>query len=94
MDLTQRFRKKSGIILREEDEGAFLFDPETAGFKYLNPSAKEVFLMLSDQKDVEQLTRHLCRLYPDVDPKQIQRDVETFLNELGQNGFIYPIDAP
>lgn len=94
MDLTQRFRKKSGIILREDGEGAFLFDPETDSFKYLNPSAKEVFSMLNDQKDVEQLTRHLCRLYPDEDPKQIQRDVETFLNDLGQNGFICPIDAP
>ena len=93
MDLTQRFRKKSGIILREEGEGAFLFEPETGSFKYLNPSAKETFLMLNDQKDLEQLIQHLCRLYPEADPKQVQRDVETFLNDLDQNGFIYPIDA-
>ena len=91
--LIQRFKKKTGIILREEGEGAFLFEPETNLVKYLNPSAKEIFLMLSDQKDVEQSIHHLHRLYPDTDPNQIRRDVELFLNDLDQNGFICRIDA-
>ncbi len=91
MDLRQRFRKKSGIILTEKDEGAFLYDPETGNLKYLNPTARETYSTLGDQRDVEQLIHHLSGLYPDADPKKIQRDVECFLNDLDQNGFICPI---
>jgi len=93
IDLTRRFKKKTGVILREEGKGAFLFEPGTGNLKYLNPSAKEIFLILSHQKDVEQLIQHLHRLYPEADPTQIRRDVEFFLNDLDENGFICRIDA-
>lgn len=93
MDLTDRFRKNEGIIFKEEGEGGFLFDPETGNLKYMNPSGKETFLVLMDQKDVEEMIKHLLRVYPDADPKQVQRDLEGFLTELDKNGFISPLDV-
>ncbi len=93
MDLTQRFNRNNSIIFKEEGDGAFLFDPEIGNLKYMNSSAKETFLMLNGQKDVSQLIHHLLGLYPDIDPKQIQRDVENFLKELEENGFIFSLDA-
>lgn len=88
MDFTRRFRANNGIMFREEDDGAFLFDPETGNLKYMNRSAKHAFLMLTDQKDIGQVIDHLAGLYPDVDRKQIQMDVEDFLLELVENRFI------
>lgn len=88
MDFTQRFRANNSTIFKEEEDGAFLFDPETGNLKYMNQSAKDAFLMLNGQKDINQLIDHLFGLYPDVDREQIKKDVESFLMELIENRFI------
>jgi len=83
-----QFRANNSIIFREEDDGAFLFDPETGNLKYMNQSAKDAFLVLKGQKDINQVIDDLVGSYPDVDRKQIQKDVESFLQELVDNRFI------
>lgn len=88
MDLTKKFVKNPSIVYREEEDGAFLFDPETGNLKYMNHSAKETFLMLNGQKDVSRLIQYLLTLYPDVDFKQIQKDIGSFIEQLEVNGFI------
>lgn len=93
MNFTQRFERNSRSIFREEDDGAFLFDPETGNLKYLNRSAKDVFLMINGQNDISKVIDRLFGLYHDVDRKQIQTDVESFLTELKENGFISSLDA-
>ena len=90
MDLTLRFETNSGIIYREEEEGAFLFDPQIGNLKYMNRSAKEAFLMLNGQNDVSQVIQHLLGEYPEVDPKLIEKDVGSFLRDLEENGFVCP----
>ena len=92
MDLTKKFVKNPSIVYREEEDGAFLFDPETGNLKYMNHSAKEAFLMLNGQKDVSRLIQYLFTLYPDVDVKKIQNDVEIFLKQLKENRFISSLD--
>jgi hypothetical protein len=93
MDLTKKFVKNPSIVYREEDDGAFLFDPETGNLKYMNHSAKEAFLMLNGQKDVSRLIQYLLTLYPDVDFKQIQKDIGSFIEQLEVNGFIFSQDG-
>ncbi len=88
MDLTKKFVKNPSIVYREEEDGAFLFDPETGNLKYMNHSAKEAFLMLNGQKDVSRLIQYLLTLYPDMDFKQIQKDIGSFIEQLEVNGFI------
>lgn len=92
MDLTKKFVKNPSIVYREEEDGAFLFDPETGNLKYMNHSAKEAFLMLNGQKDVSRLIQYLLCLYTDVDVKKIQNDVEIFLKQLKENKFISSLD--
>ena len=93
MDLTKKFVKNPSIVYREEEDGAFLFDPETGNLKYMNHSAKEAFLMLNGQKDVSRLIQYLLTLYPDVDIKQIQKDIGSFIEQLEVNGFIFSQDG-
>ncbi len=90
MDLTLRFERNSGIIYREEEDGAFLFDPQIGNLKYMNRSAKEAFLILNGQNDVSQVIHHLIGQYPEVDTNQIRKDVGSFLRDLEENGFICP----
>lgn len=91
--LTRRFVRNPSVVYREEEDGAFLFDPETGNLKYMNPSAREAFLMLNGQEDVKQLIHHLLELYPDVDQKQIKKDVGSFLKQLEENKFISSLDG-
>jgi len=93
MDLTKKFVKNPSIVYREEEDGAFLFDPETGNLKYMNLSAKEAFLMLNGQKDVSRLIHSLFELYPNVDIEQIQNDLGSFLKQLEVNGFISSQDG-
>jgi len=88
MDLTRRLKSKEGIIVKEDEEGAFLFDPNTGNLKYMNQCAKETFTLLDGQKDLSLVMDHLFNLYPGVEPERIREDVDRFLDELEQNGFV------
>jgi len=90
MNSAQRYIKNNNIVFREEDDGAFLFDPDTGNLKYLNNSAKETFLMIDGQNDLSRITNHLLKLYPDEDSEQVRNDVESFLKELLSNSFVFP----
>jgi hypothetical protein len=88
MQSTQRFMLSSGIIFREDDDGAFLFNPDTGNLKYMNRLAKETFMMIEDGKDIDQLINYILELYPDIDLDQIRKDVGSFILELRTNHFI------
>ncbi|MFH1993683.1 MAG: PqqD family protein [Pseudomonadota bacterium] len=89
MNSAKRYIKNNNIVFREEDDGAFLFDPDTGNLKYLNKSAKETFLMIDGQNDSSQITNRLLKLYPDEDSEQVRNDVESFLQELLSNNFVF-----
>jgi len=82
MDLGRIFVRNESIVYREEEDGAFLFDPDTGNLKYMNRTAKEAFLLLDGRTDVNQVIQHLSTLYPDVDMQQIQRDALSYLQQL------------
>lgn len=88
MDFNKRFGRNENVVFREEDEGAFLFDPDTGDLKFMNLSGKEAFLMLDGEKDLEQITGHLLERYPQVEPEQVRKDLETFIKDLEENRFI------
>ncbi len=81
MDSARRFKRNDSITYREEEDGAFLFDPETGNLKYMNRSAKEIFLILNGQKNVSQVIDQLLIQYNDADAQQIKQDVESFLQD-------------
>ena len=83
-----QFRKNRRIILKEEGDGAFLFDPKNGNLKYVNRSGKEMFLHLNEDGDAEQMVDALQERYPDADHHQLKTDVAAFLEQLEENGFI------
>jgi len=88
MDLEKKFRQNRDIVFREEDDGAFLFDPDSGDLRYLNQSGKETFLMLGEDQDVNTVIRQMIELYPDVEPQKIEADVKDFIKDLEENRFI------
>jgi hypothetical protein len=91
MDDTGRFQVKRGIVFREDDEGAFLFDPDTDNLKYLNETAKETFLLLEKRGSLNRVIQGLCDNYPGIERARIQRDIVSFIVQLEANGFITAI---
>jgi hypothetical protein len=91
MDLARRFRQNEGIVFREEDDGAFLFDPDTGDLRYLNQSGKETFLMLGEDHDVNKVIHGMIELYPNAEPARIEADVKDFVKDLEENRFILPL---
>ena len=90
--MAAQYRKNQGIIYREEGEGAFLFDPENGNLKYLNQSAREIFLMLDDLPESEKILRRLQESYPDADQDRLKGDLSAFLDQLADHKFISSID--
>ena len=92
MDLDQRFTINKEIVYREEDDGAFLFDPDSGNLKYMNLTGREIFLMLKEKGALSQAIAHIHGHHPDLDQEQVRKDVKTFLEQLKENGFISPQD--
>ena len=92
MNSAQGFTINQEIVYREEDDGAFLFDPDSGNLKYLNLTGKETFLMLEEEGGVGKAINHMQREHPDVDQEQIRKDMEMFLEQLKENGFVTPRD--
>lgn len=93
MDLTRRFKQNEDIVYREEDDGAFLFDPDSGELRYMNRSGRETYLMLNGDNDINQVVHNIHELYPEMDPTQIQKDIEDFLKNLEENHFILPFNS-
>lgn len=94
MDLKGTFRQNERIVYREEDDGAFLFDPDSGDLRYMNQSGKETFAMVKGGRDFQQIVAGLSGLYPEVEPPRIQSDVESFLADLAESHFILPLNNP
>ena len=92
MDSAERFKRNETIVYREEDEGAFLFDPDSGDLRYMNQSGKETFLMLNADNDIGKVIHHMLELYPEVEPQQMQEDVKNFLKDLEEIHFILPMN--
>lgn len=85
--------KNEQIVFREEGEGAFLFDPVNGNLKYLNRSAKEIYLLIDGSKELANLIGGVTSIYPDSDRDEIEKDLDAFLNDLADNRFILVIDG-
>ena len=88
MESEKRYRRNREVVFREEDDGAFLFDPDSGDLRYLNHSGKETFLMLDEGRDVNTVIHRMIELYPDVEPQRIEADVKDFVKDLEENRFI------
>ena len=88
MDNIHRYQKNKDIVYREEEDGAFLFNPDTGNLKYMNQAGRATYLALDGKNDINNLTGCLLELFPGVKRAQVEKDVEVFLKELEENGFV------
>ena len=85
---SEAFRIKPDTVFREEDDGAFLFDPDTGRVCYLNDLGKAIWGLCEKKKSAEQIIEKVCAEYPDEPAVKITADCNTFFDELKRLTFI------
>jgi hypothetical protein len=78
----------SEIVLREEDEGAFLFDPDTGRICYLNEVAITIWKLCRKPIETDRIIKEISSEYPEITPEQISNDCLSFLDDLKNFGFL------
>ncbi|MBN1832496.1 MAG: PqqD family protein [Deltaproteobacteria bacterium] len=81
-------RVNQNIVFREEEEGAFLFDPDSGRIFHLNEVGTYVWKSCMKAKRPEQIIQALCLDFSEISHKQIERDCMKFFDDLGRLGFL------
>jgi len=81
-------KTKRSLVFREEDDGAFIFDPIRDELRCTNESGALVFQWLDGKTSVEDIVKKLNALYPEPDADSMAKDVHAFIEDLKRRGFI------
>ena len=88
MKLSLRPSRIDNIVCRPEDDGAFLFNPETGHITYINRTALEVYKLIDGEKDIQAIFDIFRQRYPEVDSVQLETDMKAIFDSLDENQFI------
>lgn len=84
-----RFTRNPDVVLREEDEdGALLFNADTAQVKVLNTTALAIWKLCDGQHGIPEIAQVLTADFDEAEPTAVARDVEGFLELLVGSGFV------
>lgn len=76
------------IIFREEEEEAFLFNPETGVLKCLNPLGTFIWQNCNGKNTIDNIIDMIKKEYEDVPPTTIEKDVKNFIETLKEIGYV------
>ena len=81
-------RINQDIVFREEEEGAFLFDPDTGRICYLNELGVKIWKSCAKAREIEQVIEDICLDFQEVSKERIEIDCMTFFEDLRKLGFL------
>ena len=79
---------KRDIVLREEEGGSFLFDPNTGRICFLNETGTIIWRLCDKSKTPDQVISRVCSDYPEVSKEQISQDCLKFITDLERLEFL------
>ena len=88
LDEMMEIRINQNIVFREEEEGAFLFDPDTGQIFHLNELGTSIWKSCVKAKRSEQIIKSICLDFPEVPQEQIEKDCTKFFEDLERLGFL------
>ena len=79
------FQKNPDVVFREEEEGAFLFNPVDDALHCMNRVEASICRLCDGQRTVEEICRRLKDEYEvDVPSDRLRQDVEEFLTRMAE----------
>ena len=88
MDNTFRPQMTKDIVFREEDDGAFLFDPIKDELRCLNDTGVVIYKAINGRNSIDDIVSELADIYPEVEEEQIRQDVASFVEDLKTRGYL------
>ncbi len=81
--------KNPDVVLREEDaDGALLFNPDTNQIKVINTTGLFVWEKCDGKHNLDEIIASMDEAFEDVPVDRVKQEVQTFVDELLQTGFI------
>ena len=87
----EKFRYPENVVFREEPEGGILFDVNTGKLKLVEDVAWGICNLIDKGKTRTAILRELKKLYPDE--TSLENDLNSFLNELVDSGFLISLEG-
>lgn len=81
-------RINPAVVLREEDQGAFLFDPDSGRICYLNEVGITIWKLCRKPIETDRIITKISSEYPEITPERISKDCLSFLDDLKGFGFL------
>lgn len=78
-----RYRANPMVSCGDEDDGAVLFNPDTADTAVVNLTGRALWNLLQTPRSAEEMVAHLVEGYRGVTPEQAAEDVARFVESLG-----------
>jgi len=89
MDKSVSLLTNSKISLREEEDGAILFNADTNALQIINPIGLLIWKFIQvHPRNRADIVNHLKEVCEDVPTDQVEEDVDNFVSELQGKGFI------
>ncbi|MDP8261679.1 MAG: PqqD family protein [Candidatus Ancaeobacter aquaticus] len=70
------------IVLRKEDEDAFLYDPDTGGVSVINATGIIVWEGMTQGKELHEILNDLKKEFPDISETDLKNDCDAFIKNL------------
>jgi hypothetical protein len=81
-------RIKRETVIRQEDDGAFIFDPVTDELSAVNETGLLVLKQIDGKRTLADIINTVAAEFSEVGPDEIGRDVESFIEQLVNRGLI------
>ena len=75
-------------VFREEEDGAFLFDPENGNLKFINGMGRTIYRLCDGQRSVMDVKSSVKDDHPEIPAEQIDEDIDKFMSEISELGFL------
>lgn len=85
---TERFSANPDIVLRIEDDGAFLFDPDSGRICFVNEIGIAIWRYCGQPVTLSEIIHRIESDYTDVPAQAAMADCRGFLAELEKLGFL------
>ena len=86
---TEKFICNPDVVLREEDEdGALLFNPDTNQVKVINNTGLFIWKLCDGSCSLAELVTHLKEAFDEVPADLVEKDVQDFIADMTESGFI------
>ena len=83
-----RFIQNTQIIFRKEENGAYLYDPDSGNLKYINRVGTSLYELCDGLHPAEGMIVRIAGEYQSVPMDQVEKDVDRFLADLLQMDFV------